>query len=111
MALPLHLYKYEPLTTRALQNLKSQIIHFGSPLNFNDPYDCALTPNIKTPTDEDIEAIRHAYLRNGKAHAWRRNNLEALRVVSKKYSRGQKNIPEDSYFPGNIRSRFAIQSP
>lgn len=80
MALPLHLYKYEPLTTRALQNLKSQIVHFGSPLNFNDPYDCALTPNIKTPTDEDIEAIRHAYLRNGKPHAWRRNNLETLRV-------------------------------
>ncbi|MDO8813592.1 MAG: DUF2971 domain-containing protein [Gallionella sp.] len=80
MLLPSHLYKYEPLKTRALQNLKSQIIHFGSPLNFNDPYDCALTPNIKTPTDEDIESIRHAYLSNEKTHGERRKQLETLRV-------------------------------
>lgn len=80
MSPPSHLYKYEPLTTQALQNLKSRIIHFGSPLNFNDPYDCALTPNIKTPTDEDIESIRHAYLSNEKTHGQRRKQLETLRV-------------------------------
>lgn len=56
------LYKYEAFTTQSLLNLKSQIIHFGSPLNFNDPYDCALTPNIDIPSDSDIEAIRQTYL-------------------------------------------------
>ena len=56
------LYKYEALTTQSLLNLKSQIIYFGSPLNFNDPYDCALTPNIESPSDEELDIIRHSYL-------------------------------------------------
>lgn len=59
---PLRLYKYESVTTRTLQNIKGQILYFGSPLSFNDPYDCALTPNIKSPTDEETEAVRAAYL-------------------------------------------------
>jgi len=62
---PLRLYKYESLTARTLQNLKGQILYFGSPLSFNDPYDCALTPNIKSPTDEETEAVRAAYLAEG----------------------------------------------
>lgn len=80
MSLPLRLYKYEPLTMRALQNLKSQIIHFGSPLNFNDPYDCALTPNIKTPTNDDVEAIRQAYLRDDSLPDLSRNQFETFRA-------------------------------
>lgn len=62
MPAPSRLYKYESLTARTLQNLKGQILYFGSPLAFNDPYDCALTPNIKTPTDEETEAVRAHYL-------------------------------------------------
>ncbi|WP_460145651.1 DUF2971 domain-containing protein [Pseudomonas sp. S2_A02] len=62
MPTPLRLYKYEPLTVRTLQNIKGQILYFGSPLSFNDPYDCALTPNIKSPTNEETEAVRAAYL-------------------------------------------------
>ena len=54
MTTPLRLYKYEPLTMQALHNLKSQIIYFGSPMSFNDPYDCALTPNIKTPVESEV---------------------------------------------------------
>jgi hypothetical protein len=41
---------------------EDQVIYFGSPLNFNDPYDCALVPNVAVPTDSDIEAIRKYYL-------------------------------------------------
>jgi hypothetical protein len=59
---PPRLYKYESLTTRTLQNIKGQILYFGSPLGFNDPYDCALTPNIRAPTDEETEAVRALYL-------------------------------------------------
>lgn len=60
--MPSRLYKYESLTARTLQNIKGQILYFGSPLAFNDPYDCALTPNIKAPTDDETETVRAAYL-------------------------------------------------
>src|SRR5262245_40934708 len=64
MTIPSRLYKYEPCNIQALHNLKSQVIYFGSPLNFNDPYDCALTPNVKRPDDGEVEAIRQHYLRD-----------------------------------------------
>ena len=52
------LYKYEPITIQTLGNLKRQQIHFGSPRNFNDPYDCALRPNFVIKDDADIEILR-----------------------------------------------------
>jgi hypothetical protein len=64
MSLPPRLYKYENLTAQTLQNLKGQVLYFGSPLGFNDPYDCALTPNIRHPTDDEVETIRLTYLQN-----------------------------------------------
>lgn len=63
MLLPSFLYKYEAFTAQSLQNLKSQILYFGSPLLFNDPYDCALMPNIQIPKDEEVEEIRKIYLK------------------------------------------------
>ena len=68
MPIPARLYKYEPWSTRALQNLKSQIIHFGSPLNFNDPYDCAITPHITEPDDVEVERIRKHYLLDSRSN-------------------------------------------
>lgn len=62
--LPPCLYKYEPFTTRSLENLKAQSIYFGPPSGFNDPYDCAFVPNICRPTDDEVEAIRTIYLRD-----------------------------------------------
>ncbi|WP_137887186.1 DUF2971 domain-containing protein [Pseudomonas sp. 2FE] len=62
MSPPLRLYKYEAFTAQSLQNLKDQLIYFGSPLAFNDPYDCALSPRIKEPTDVDVERVRSHYL-------------------------------------------------
>jgi hypothetical protein len=60
---PASLYKYEAFSTQSLLNLKGQVIYFGSPLKFNDPYDCALAPNILCPTDAETESIRAAYLK------------------------------------------------
>jgi hypothetical protein len=60
--LPPHLYKYESLSVQTLKNLKAQILYFGSPRGFNDPYDCALTPNIKTPSQVEVESLRAIYL-------------------------------------------------
>ena len=58
MTAPLLLYKYEAFSAQSLENLKNQVIYFGSPLRFNDPYDCALSPSIAEPSDEDVEKIR-----------------------------------------------------
>lgn len=60
---PKIIYKYESFNTRSLENLKAQSVYFGSPLKFNDPYDCAITAGIKTPTDEEIEQVRQKYLK------------------------------------------------
>jgi hypothetical protein len=47
---------------QAIHNLKSQVIYFGSPAAFNDPYDCALVPNVSIPNDAEVEQIRAYYL-------------------------------------------------
>lgn len=60
---PRVLYKYESLATQSLANLKSQIVYFGSPLQFNDPYDCAINPSIESPSDEELDAMRNSYLK------------------------------------------------
>ena len=62
MTPPPRLYKYEPFTAQSLQNLKNQVIYFGSPTKFNDPYDCALSPSVKEPTDSEIAKIRSHHL-------------------------------------------------
>lgn len=59
--LPSKLYKYEPFNEISLRNLKAQSIYFGSPKNFNDPYDCAITAPIQLPSTEDLAIIRKYY--------------------------------------------------
>jgi hypothetical protein len=61
---PQTIYKYESFSAQSLQNLKSQSIYFGSPLGFNDPYDCALKAGVAYPTDEEIENLRINYSNN-----------------------------------------------
>ncbi len=78
MSLPSTLYKYEDLTTRTLQHLKEQVLYFGSPLKFNDPYDCALMPDIKVPSDEDIEAYRRQCLQKPTLNERQRHEFETF---------------------------------
>ncbi|WP_373988113.1 DUF2971 domain-containing protein [Duganella sp. BuS-21] len=59
---PSSLYKYAAFTAQNLENLKNQAIYFNSPRNFNDPYDCSVTPTIQIPTDVDVDSIRARYL-------------------------------------------------
>jgi hypothetical protein len=61
MKKPKTIFKYEDFSAQSLQNLKAQSIFFGSPLRFNDTYDCALNPSLKTPTEKQLEAIRRHY--------------------------------------------------
>ncbi|MFO1388782.1 DUF2971 domain-containing protein [Cellvibrio sp.] len=62
MKKPKTIYKYEPFSVQSLKNLKAQSIFYGSPLNFNDPYDCALKASILPPTKNEIEKVRAKYL-------------------------------------------------
>jgi hypothetical protein len=55
--LPRRLYKYTCLDTRSLQNLKSQVVYFGPPTGFNDPYDCAVTPFVPVPTRSEVRKL------------------------------------------------------
>lgn len=48
---PPTLFKYEPFSLRAVQNLKQQAIYFGSPSGFNDPFDCAHRSEIEYKID------------------------------------------------------------
>lgn len=89
---PKKLYKYEAFTEQSLQNLKGQVIYFGSPKNFNDPYDCALTPIITPPTDAEVESIRADYLdqtlSSEKIAVFRNTPTQALREMLLRTSNG-----------------------
>jgi hypothetical protein len=60
--LPPTIFKYYDYSIRSLLNLKKQVIHFGSPARFNDPYDCATSAQIINPSPGEVEAIRRQYL-------------------------------------------------
>lgn len=75
---PPRLYKYMPFSAQSLENIKNQVIYFGSPLQFNDPYDCALFPRVKEPTDDDIELFRLHRIANAQKESLR----NAVRMLS-----------------------------
>jgi len=51
---PNKIYKYEPMSAQALTNLKSQVVYFSSPLNFNDPFDCATELKYRDPHEDEL---------------------------------------------------------
>lgn len=57
MEKPATIFKYEAFSAQSLQNLKAQVIYFGSPLGFNDPYDCALKPRALRPSILDASEL------------------------------------------------------
>jgi hypothetical protein len=61
-AVPATLFKYFSPTLQNIQNLKSNVLYFGSPKNFNDPYDCAIDAEIDELTDAEVEFINLHYL-------------------------------------------------
>ncbi len=58
---PSMVYKYESCNIQSLLNLKAQSLYFGSPRNFNDPYDCAITATVRDPSHDEVERIRKRY--------------------------------------------------
>lgn len=80
MQIPRSLFKYGAFSTQSLHNLKSQVIYFGSPLRFNDPFDCALTPNLQVPTDAEVDLIRQYYLSQSDIPAQARSEFESQSI-------------------------------
>ena len=54
---PPSLFKYQPYTNRAVDNLVERRIWFSAPCDFNDPYDCGFLLRIKEPTDSDLHKL------------------------------------------------------
>ena len=77
MGKPAYLYKYEAFSIQSLLNLKRQIIYFSSPSNFNDPYDCAVTPAIDSPSDEELQLLRQMCAKDERIAPKARNDFEA----------------------------------
>jgi len=75
---PNTIFKYEGFTTQSLLNLKAQSVYFGSPRNFNDPYDCAITASITDPTTIELEHLREFYISDPNFSAKGKKQLEEL---------------------------------
>lgn len=63
MKLPSSVYRYEPINNLTLKNLKSQVVYFSSPQNFNDPYDCAINAEPKIPKDRELKQYLRSWLK------------------------------------------------
>ena len=63
--IPETLFKYVPNSTQAIENLKNQVLYFGSPSKFNDPFECAFSPQIGTPSAVATNAIAARLFSNG----------------------------------------------
>lgn len=72
------IFKYEECSLQSIRNLKNQVIYFGAPSNFNDPYDCALDPKIRAPKDQDIADLKRALLLEDDLPAEIRQDLEKI---------------------------------
>ena len=55
--LPPSLFKYQPFSTRSLQNLKTRTLWFSSAVMFNDPFDCAFSLRSDELRPEDFEIL------------------------------------------------------
>jgi len=75
---PNKLYKYESVSVQSLLNLKNQVLYFGAPANFNDPYDCAITAKVREPTNEEVKEFREKYTKIDEIPLVTRENLEKV---------------------------------
>jgi hypothetical protein len=46
------------MSIQALKNLKSELIYFNSPRNFNDPFDCNMDLKIGYPFIDELPLIK-----------------------------------------------------
>lgn len=51
---PAIVYRYRPGVEHDIASIRDRKIFFSSPSAFSDPFDCAITPDIIDPTDDDV---------------------------------------------------------
>lgn len=61
-ARPTTIFKYGQISPQNLANLEARGVCFASPLNFDDPYDCALAVGLVDLGAEDVEAMSRRYV-------------------------------------------------
>lgn len=71
-------YKYEGFNINSLTNLKAQSLYFGSPRNFNDPFDCAINATVTEVSLDQIELVRQSYLKDLSLPLVIRNQFETF---------------------------------
>lgn len=108
---PKILYQYRPPEKWAFDNLCRQVVYFGSPENFNDPYDCGTPPTFRDLTDVQLlttleklgipaETLRtHKHLLVGKgirSELARKTGIEYIRIfeekLGKEYAKVRKKL-------------------
>lgn len=75
---PKIIYKYESFNIHSLMNLKAQSIYFGSPRNFNDPYDCGIVGTVADPSDDQIERLKQRLLSDPSLLPQAKQHLESM---------------------------------
>lgn len=63
---PKYIYKFQTFTQDSLRNLKNAQIYFSKPIDFNDPFDCAVTKDAISYTKIELLDLINSYIREGR---------------------------------------------
>ena len=55
---PKSLFKFEGMSIQSLRNLQNSNLYFGTPRNFNDPYDCALVSKLAEISEKEAQGLK-----------------------------------------------------
>lgn len=99
---PVTIYKYENFNVRSLLNLKAQSLYFGSPREFNDPYDCAINATVAAPSNEQIEIVKQYYLSDPTVSSGIKKQFESMPFEMLK----QQLINGANMFINDAREKF-----
>ena len=75
---PKTIFKYEGFTVQSLLNLKKNSVYFGSPQNFNDPYDCAIKASVAEPTPDELQRVLEYYCSDPDKPTHLKTNFKAM---------------------------------
>lgn len=79
---PETLFKFEAFNSQSLLNLKSQVIYFGPPANFNDAYDCRAPLKTIPVQTSDIETyLTEDNIPSDEAEAYRQLSCEKIETL------------------------------
>ncbi|WP_445363446.1 DUF2971 domain-containing protein [Microbulbifer sp. ANSA003] len=110
--IPERIYKFEDFNIQSIKNLKSHTIYFGSPKNFNDPYDCAIRAEIVEPTEEQVTILKNYYLQHketseqAKAELTRMNSA-SFKALIERSARSVSNMHAEKFINENGVSCFS----